>query len=250
MYRTLDARGIIHSISTLQRRIEERFPDSGLGKVCGDFLSVAEASGRTAERIARPNILLRLAVALAIAAVLAVAAAAVVTFDAPNRQFDLASVVQVGEAAMNVVILVGAFLLFLFTVEARIKRHRTQGALHELRSLAHVVDMHQLTKDPEKILRKGPSTASSPRRTMTDFELSRYLDYCCEMLSLIGKVAALYVQGFNDPVAVSSVNEIESLTTGLSRKVWQKIMLVNSMDLGSTPRAIGAHPPAAAPPAP
>ena len=48
---------------------------------------------------------------------------------------------------------------------------------------------------------------------MTLFELSRYLDYCSEALSLTGKVAALYVQRFDDPVALQAVNEVEELTT-------------------------------------
>jgi len=77
-------------------------------------------------------------------------------------------------------------------------------------------------------LRGGPSTQSSPKRTMTTFEMSRYLDYCSEMLSLIGKVAALYVQGFPDAVALSAVDDIEDLTTSLSRKIWQKIMILES----------------------
>jgi len=48
------------------------------------------------------------------------------------------------------------------------------------------------------------------------------------MLSLIGKLGALYVQKFNDPVALAAVNDVEQLTTGLSRKIWQKIMILNS----------------------
>ena len=44
---------------------------------------------------------------------------------------------------------------------------------------------------------------------------------------LIGKVAALYVQRFDDPVALSAVDQIEDLTTGLSRKIWQKIMIID-----------------------
>ena len=48
------------------------------------------------------------------------------------------------------------------------------------------------------------------------------------MLSLIGKLAALYVQKFDDPVALAAVNEVEDLTTSLSRKIWQKIMIINS----------------------
>ena len=55
----------------------------------------------------------------------------------------------------------------------------------------------------------------------------RYLDYCSEMLSLTGKLAALYMQNMRDPIVIESVNEIEDLTTSLSRKIWQKIMILN-----------------------
>jgi hypothetical protein len=85
--------------------------------------------------------------------------------------------------------------------------------------------MHQLTKDPAIIVGLGP-TASSPVRDLTTAELLRYLDYCTEMLSLIGKLAALYVQYFPDAQVTSAVNDVEELTTDLSRKIWQKIILV------------------------
>lgn len=49
------------------------------------------------------------------------------------------------------------------------------------------------------------------------------------MLSLTGKIAALYVQSFDDPVAISSANEVEILTTGLSRKIWQKITIIQGL---------------------
>ena len=88
--------------------------------------------------------------------------------------------------------------------------------------------MHQLTKDPERLLIRGMETPSSPKGNLSATELMRYLDYCSEMLSLIGKLAALYVQKFDDPVALAAVNEVEELTTGLSRKIWQKIMTLNS----------------------
>ncbi len=57
--------------------------------------------------------------------------------------------------------------------------------------MAHIVDMHQLTKDPEPLLLDGPSTPSSPERKLTPFELGRYLDYSSEMLSMISKTAAI-----------------------------------------------------------
>ena len=52
------------------------------------------------------------------------------------------------------------------------------------------------------------------------------------MLSLIGKVAALYVQGFPDPVALQAVDDIEGLTTSLSREIWQKIMIIEQSGAG------------------
>ncbi|HUE38002.1 MAG TPA: hypothetical protein VMR29_00760, partial [Candidatus Binatia bacterium] len=55
----------------------------------------------------------------------------------------------------------------------------------------------------------------------------RYLDYCSEMLSIVSKIAALYVQDLRDTLTLSAVDEVESLTAGLSRKVWQKIAIID-----------------------
>jgi hypothetical protein len=96
-----------------------------------------------------------------------------------------------------------------------------------LRSLAHIVDMHQLTKDPERVTGPPANTESSPKRALTPFELTRYLDYCSEMLALISKAAALHVQAFDDPPTLDAVEQIEDLTAGLSRKIWQKIMILD-----------------------
>ena len=142
--------------------------------------------------------------------------------------------VQGVEAAINDLVFLGIAIFFLLTIETRLKRRRALRALHQLRSIAHVVDMHQLTKDPEQLLSNPPATASSPVRAMTPAELGRYLDYCSELLSVTSKIAALFVERFDDPVTLGAVNEIESLTAGLSRKIWQKIsMLLNTADSGA-----------------
>ena len=62
---------------------------------------------------------------------------------------------------------------------------------------------------------------------LTPLLLNRYLDYCSEMLSLTGKIAALYVQQFDDSVSLVAVSEVEQLTTGLNNKIWQKIMILD-----------------------
>ncbi len=135
--------------------------------------------------------------------------------------------VQVLEPALGTVFFVSAFVLTLIGLELRIKRGRVIHALHELRAMAHIVDMHQLTKDPA-LLVEGHATPSSPDRTLTPFELGRYFDYCSELLSLISKLAALYVQDLRETQVTSAVDEIENLCTGLSRKIWQKSMLIRT----------------------
>jgi hypothetical protein len=101
--------------------------------------------------------------------------------------------------------------------------------------------MHQLTKDPERMLRRYLQTDHSPAEAMSPLQLSRYLDYCTEMLSLIGKIAALYVQRFDDSMAVAAVSEVEQLTTGLSRKIWQKIVLLSQItDFASTGESVAS----------
>ena len=50
-----------------------------------------------------------------------------------------------------------------------------------------------------------------------------------EMLSLIGKLAALYADGIRDSVVIEAVNDIENLTTGLGRKIWQKITIIGAL---------------------
>ena len=228
MYRSLDSEKILATIETLSRRIAERFPGSGLNKVCEELLTIAGESQRRTAWIAKPQKALRLIVGALV--VLLVGALLFVLANAswPQNGFDLVVMVQVSEAGLNVFLLLSAAILFLVTAETRIKRRRALKAIHELRALAHVIDMHQLTKDPERLMARRAATASSPKQDLTQFELGRYLDYCSEMLSLIGKLAALYVQKFDDPVALAAVNEVEDLTTGLSRKIWQKIMIINS----------------------
>ena len=226
MYRSLDSEKIVGTIGTLCQRIDERFPNSGLGNVCRELLTIAGESQERSAWIARTQWPLRI-ITWILLIIMASGLAVILTHAAwPSGGFEVVGLVQGLEAALNITILLGAAALFLATVEVRIKRKRALKAIHELRALAHVIDMHQLTKDPERL--RARTTASSPKRTLSGSELIRYLDYCSEMLSLIGKIAALYVQKFDDPVALVAVNEVEELTTGLSRKIWQKIMILNA----------------------
>lgn len=231
-YRQLDVDLTITTLQTLQNRISERFEKSSLEGVAAELGDVARETRARIAWIDRPHLGLRFCVVVVVVAALGLLALGIGQLKkATTEEADFVDTVAVIEAATNEVIIVGAALLFLFSLEVRVKRTRALKVLHDLRAMAHVIDMHQLTKDPSTIVTHGSnSTRSSPKRVLTPFQLSRYLDYCSELLSLIGKLAALYAQSLPDPVVVAAVNDIETLTNGLSRKIWQKIVILNESE--------------------
>jgi hypothetical protein len=230
-YRALNADEIVGTVGKLADRIAERFPDSGLTGAAAQLLDTARDTARRASGLSRPYLLLRALVLLVGgggAALLVLVFKDVDWHGIAGRTNDLA-LTQTLESTVNLIILMVAGLWFLLTLEERWKRARTQTALHELRSFAHVVDMHQLTKDPTILLGGGGTTPSSPARRMTRFELTRYLEYCAEMLALTGKLAALYAGESHDHVVIAAASDVETLCTDLGRKIWQKITILGDL---------------------
>ena len=243
----LDPQKIIDTIEMLNQRISERFPNSGLSRVCKQLDHVAENMKTRAEWIGRPVKWLRILIWVVCLSILAFAIIPVGMYflsadSVPLNRIlaDPAQVITLSESVLNDVVLIGAAIFFFLTLETRYKRQRALKAIHELRTIAHVIDMHQLTKDPHRIAHRGTfdATTQSPKFEMTKFQLRRYLDYCSEMLSLTGKVAAVYVQQFDDGVALASVSELETLTTGLSSKIWQKIAILHTVGEDEPPKLI------------
>jgi hypothetical protein len=248
-FRTLDSGKIIDTANRLQLRIVDRFPGSGLSQVCKELVAIAEQARERCEAIRRPSTALRLVnLVLGMAGLGALVYVVIAKVRFTDDMWRAENFIQEFEALIGSAVFIAAAFIFLMTLDGRLKRARALSALHELRAMAHIIDMHQLTKDPEPILHSGPRTEHSPERPMSPFELSRYFDYCSEMLSILSKIAALYVQDFPDAVAVDAVDDIEDLTNGFSRKIWQKISILDRFAAKATavpPSYPGAEPPPA-----
>jgi len=228
-YTELKGERILETVERLTHRIDERFPGSGLGGVCRHLRTVAAAAARDVPRLGRPIWPLRLFIVGAIAVLVAASVwMGSLLFRVSLDPGNVSEALQGSDAARNDIIFLSLAIFFLVSLETRVKRRRVLRSLHRLRSIVHIVDMHQLTKDPEPLLSPKVDTASSPARVLSRFELSRYLDYCSEMLSLASKLAALHVQYVNDAVVLDAVNDIETLAASLSNKIWQKIMILDA----------------------
>jgi hypothetical protein len=231
-YQTLDDRAIVRQLLQLRNRIAERFPVRGLTQTATHLCDISRPTAREAAALGKTQWGLRVLSILAIGAGVAGLIQLAVYFDlSVGDKLQLTEFTQALEAALNIVLLSALFIAFFVRLEKLYKREKALNGLYRLRAIAHVIDMHQLTKDPPSVTRMG-RTDSSPVRDLTEEQLLRYLDYCSEMLSFTSKLAALYAQYFPDSTVVSAVNDVEQLTTNLSHKIWQKIVLIQGNDRG------------------
>ena len=224
-FRKLDESKIVDTLTALRDRIQNQFPDSGLGRVADELMAVAAEVAECAEYLSKTNWPIRILAGLLIAAMFLVLYLAGPRVELPEGTHKFSDVASIA-AVCNIAAVVGVAVLFLLRLETNLKRRRAHGVLHELRSLAHVVDMHQLAKDPSGRRLPEPEITASPKGAMNPQSLVRYLDYCTDLLSLTGKLSALLVQRFKDEVVLAEVNEIEALASALSGRIWQKIQLL------------------------
>jgi len=224
MYRQLDLDKLMKTAAQLQHRIAERFPDSGLSQVGAELCVVVQEAQDKCAKLREPMLGLRFGVGVLILLILVFVVMTLVNVKWTPEIFDVGLFFEATEAFVSEILVLGAGIFFLVTLETRFKRREALAVLNQYRALAHVIDMHQLTKDPVRLKReRDQATSSSPQRVLTSFQLQRYLDYCSEMLSILGKAAIVYAQHLDDPVIIGTVNEIEQLCNGLSSKIWQKI---------------------------
>jgi hypothetical protein len=228
--RSLEIAAIIETADRLSARVDDRFGDRGISRLAHELVAVARETEQSVIRLGEPRRLLRIATGAVIVAV-----AAVLVYSASQARLGIEvdgtdEWLDVFQNGIQSLVFIGIGVVFLTGIERRLKRREALTGLHELRSFAHVIDMHQLTKDPDSVLHPQFRADHSPQRSFTRFELGRYLDYCSEMGSLTSKLAALYAQESQDPVILSAVLGIQDLAGSLSSKVWQKIVILDSFD--------------------
>lgn len=148
-YSRLDAEKVHATIVRLQRRIKARFPERNLSRVAGE---VAEVAWHVAEH--QPPVWIGVLkwTCRTVIAVLALLVPGLILYAIAQGLGDRTHTdwIGIGESAINDLVFAGIAILFLWGLPDRIERARRFRILHRLRSLAHVVDMHQLTKDPDR----------------------------------------------------------------------------------------------------
>jgi hypothetical protein len=199
------------------RQIDTYFPDRNLTKVSSSIIEFAERHTADLHVIDRPNRYIQLLIGSAMSTMLALVMYWMYELFIHNDGSGMIFELQDLDAFINILIFGSAATWFLLNWQAKSKRSFIIHRINELRSFAHVIDMHQLTKDP----------FFDDEMDMSDDDLIRYLDYCGDLLSCCSKLAATYLEHTDDEMVVQCVNEFESLTGRFNRKIWQKITILD-----------------------
>jgi hypothetical protein len=240
-YSTLNPERLQETQRKLAKRIETTFPTSGLKNVAAELVGMVQEAGVRSAAIRRPNWPLRVAVVLLALGALGLILRLATSLQVKTDLKDAMGLFTFVESALRACFFFGAVVLFLVSLEIRMKRRRALSALHELRAMAHVVEMHQIAKDPVGLLRGSPpKPGDKEQTTKTSEELNRYLNYCNELLSIISKIAALYVQDFPDVPTVAAADQVENLCSGISQRIWQKITVLDQLTRQPPAKAVGS----------
>jgi hypothetical protein len=103
-YRQLDPHRIIETVDALYRRVNERFPNSGLSQLVSELQGVATRTTGRIQWIQRPNYVLRIGAGILVAAILAILEKMLLNLN----QFwvnDFLSFIQMLDSALSSVVL-------------------------------------------------------------------------------------------------------------------------------------------------
>ena len=229
-YRTLDPGRLTQTTEKIVAQIDETFPGSGLAAVAHSFGEQARETIGRANGLKAPIWKIRWISCFLILLLLVGTVFIPLSMNLQDAGSSWSELAEGTDAALHLIVILGGGIFFIASWEMRKKRNAALDALSELRSLAHIIDMHQITKDPGlEHIENLPEGVEDTRTVRSDAQLALYLDFSSDMLSIIGKLAALYAENLHDRVVLDAVNEIESLSNGLCAKLWQKIMIINQI---------------------
>ena len=215
----LDSNKITETAIGVSKEIFSAFPKSGLSNLSRELVRYSKDVSILSKKISAPNWPLRISIFVICGLMLIIPFFAIkLIFYKVELTTSVSDFMQGFDALVNEIVFIGIGIYFLSSIETRIKRKKVLKILHELRSMAHVIDARQLTKN-SLMFREGGA----------DLSVAQYLKHCTELLSIISSIAAISVQNFSDHISVDAVNDVESLCNGLSRKIWQKIAILEKL---------------------
>ena len=227
------------TVNEIHCRIVERFPTADLRTVAARIALMVEGVTGRVRSDARAGMFARFLLLLIVVVLLGGGGYVAATLGPTMTIPSWTELVQVGEAGLQLLILLGLGMLWCWSSARRARRARQLGYLSELRGIVHILDLYQLDKDPDRLFRApSASTESSPKLGDVNnaFLMGRYLDYVSELLAVVSTLAAYYADETDDDAVLGVVREIGSIAASHRVHIGQKAaVLAAHHGVGSAP---------------
>jgi hypothetical protein len=223
-----DSVKLIDTIGRVVAQVEAEFPKADLLQVGKSVMELAHKAEARSTAIQKTNPWLRFGIIL----VLALGFSAGFFVVNNIRRFpdtgDLFTMFQGLEAVLNVVILSGAAIFSIVTIETRWQRNAALKEINAVVSLIHIIDMHQLGKHAMIAeMRNMTRNGLLKEEFYTLSQINRYFDFCSDLMSLAAKITLIYEEKLPDSVISDAVTDAAQLATALSNETYQKMMLID-----------------------
>jgi hypothetical protein len=221
----IEHKKIEDALLNISNRIGARFPNSNLYTLSKELKKTLDSINSKIIEVAKPKWSIRIVLTSFVILSVFLIFLFIKFFIKKNHDSDIYNIIQGVEAALNSFVLIGASFYFMFKLEERMKEKVILKQINNLRMHIHMIDMYQLGKDP--LANPEMSTNFSNKNKLSNFEMGRYFNYCCELLSITSKMAVLFANENSSERISEAIYEIEILSSTLNRKIWQKIAMLD-----------------------
>ncbi len=230
----ISAEMLSETATSIHRRIVERFPQANLRNLAASVAIKVENVADAAKRDFAPRWFITLVLFLLVTAVLSAAGWGLYRMGLHFGSPDWTELVQSADAALQMILVIGVAVWSLLSLGHKLQRSRQLAYLESLREFIHLLDLHQLEKDPDRLSRRpDENTSSSPKmeHVSTAFLMGRYLDYVSELLAVVATMAAYYAANARDEVVLGVVREIGASASQHRLHIGQKAAILAQLEL-------------------
>ena len=172
-YREINPTKLIDSVGKMADRVEEQFPSSGLSAVANEVAAVAEGTVARVAEIKKPRIGLRIGVGIMVLLVLSGPLLFSFLLSFSEEVTNLGDFLEATDAGLHMLLVLAGGIYFLVGMENRMRRNQALDAIAEFRSLTHLVDLHQINKNPGLDSLKPPENDKRTVRSDEALEMMR-----------------------------------------------------------------------------
>jgi hypothetical protein len=219
MGRALDADEIMATLTAIGHRIGAEFPSSDLVQSHADLMQLTRQTRANVANVRRTPWFIRLAFIVAVIVLLILLSLLGKIILGVRATDELSDLMQgLDSAIVTGNVFTSGIAVYILSLDTQLRRKRGLVALNEIRDTAHAIDMQEIVQSSNR----AANSKFSGNASYANFDACGYLDCCSDMLSICGKLAALYSQAMHDNFIVDTVANIERLTAELSHKMWRR----------------------------